>query len=112
VIGPKEASRRAEEGNRLGLSYLYDLDKFTLQDEMQDELSIGMEAADHENHYTIDGRYCGAVTRFINHSCDPNLETYAVASDRRDGKGYPCVRRDVLLVYEHGSDCGRYETGR
>jgi len=55
---------------------------------MQDELSIGMEAADHENHYTIDGRYCGAVTRFINHSCDPNLETYAVASDRRDGKVY------------------------
>jgi SET domain-containing protein len=38
--------------------------------------------------YTIDGRHCGTITRFINHSCDPNLATYAVASDRRDGKVY------------------------
>ncbi|KAF8542101.1 hypothetical protein BDD12DRAFT_942900 [Trichophaea hybrida] len=88
VIGPKEASRRAEAANKLGLSYLFDLDKFSLQDDMQDELSIGMEEPDHDNHYTIDGRDCGGVTRFINHSCDPNLETYAVASDRRDGKVY------------------------
>jgi len=63
----------------MNLSYLFDLDKFH----------------DHAGHVhpeevccTIDGRDYGTVSRFINHSCDPNLATYAVASDRRDGKIY------------------------
>ena len=103
VIGPKEASRRAEVAHELGLSYLFDLDKFSLQEDMQDELSVGMGGDGDGDHYTIDGRECGSVARFINHSCDPNLETYAVASDRRDGKVYDLAlftARDILPYEE------------
>ena len=88
VIGSEEAESRANEGNREGLSYLFDLDKFS---DLGDEGSTDELSRDHEDGnstYTIDGRKYGAVTRFINHSCDPNLNTYAVASDRRDGEIY------------------------
>jgi len=78
VIGPDEASRRAEAGDIKGTSYLFDLDKFD-DDSKIDELAI---------NYTIDGEHCGSVARFINHSCEPNLYAYAVMSDRRDGMVY------------------------
>lgn len=87
MIGPEEAESRASAGDREGLSYLFDLDKFERFDEdSTDELSRDHE--DNKKTYTIDGRMYGTVTRFINHSCDPNLDTYAVASDRRDGEIY------------------------
>lgn len=75
VIGPEEATRRADIGDLKGTSYLFDLDKFG------EERGASIT-------YTIDGEYCGSVARFINHSCDPNLVTFAVMSDRRDGLVY------------------------
>ncbi|KAI5813628.1 hypothetical protein BZA77DRAFT_320703 [Pyronema omphalodes] len=88
VIGPAETIARVALADELGESYLYDLDKFTFkEDNLQDEISVGMDI-DHNDHYTIDGRLCGSVARFINHSCDPNLDTYAVARNRRDYKVY------------------------
>jgi histone-lysine N-methyltransferase SUV39H len=103
VIGPAEATARAALGDKIGESYLYDLDKFTFcEDDLPDELSVGMES-DHNDHYTIDGRFCGSVARFINHSCDPNLDTYAVAGNRRDYKVYDLAfftSRDVAPYEE------------
>ncbi|KAI5855663.1 histone-lysine N-methyltransferase, H3 lysine-9 specific [Tricharina praecox] len=79
VIGPTETRRRADAGNEMNLSYLFDLDKFHEQ---------GEDVLAQDSCCTIDGRDCGAASRFINHSCDPNLLTYAVTSERQDGKIY------------------------
>lgn len=77
VIGPDEASRRADAGDIKGSSYLFDLDKFN-----------DNESDEPVTKYTVDGEHCGSIARFINHSCEPNLYTYAVMSDRRDGLVY------------------------
>lgn len=55
-------------------SFLYSLDKF--QDQLQDA------------HYVVDGEFMGGPTRFINHSCDPNLRQFTVTSFRGDLKVY------------------------
>lgn len=63
---------RCVEYHQTNLSYLFDLDKY---------------GKDYDN-YTIDSMDCGNVARFINHSCNPNLSVFAVASERRDREVY------------------------
>ncbi|RKF56168.1 Histone-lysine N-methyltransferase, H3 lysine-9 specific dim-5 [Golovinomyces cichoracearum] len=53
--------------------YLFALDKFT-DPNSSDERLRG-------EPYEIDGEYFGGPTRFINHSCDPNLRIFAVVRD-------------------------------
>lgn len=63
---------------------MFDLDYFDLEEG--------------EKRFTIDGRECGDITRFVNHSCDPNLLIYSVLSTRRDGKIYDLAmftKRDI-----------------
>ncbi|KAA8892998.1 hypothetical protein FN846DRAFT_980878 [Sphaerosporella brunnea] len=93
VITSEEADKRYGFGE--GVSYLFQLDKFStiLEKHHQDELSAGMAGAEEEDSgedspYCIDGKQCGSVARFINHSCQPNLDVYCVVSDRRDGRVY------------------------
>lgn len=73
VVGSREASRRAKINDKKGATYLFSLDKFDVP---------------RGKYHAIDGENCGGVTRFINHSCSPNLTAYAVVSDRRDWKVY------------------------
>ncbi|CAD6503387.1 BgTH12-03052 [Blumeria graminis f. sp. triticale] len=53
--------------------YLFALDKFT-DPNSSDERLRG-------EPYEIDGEYFAGPTRFINHSCDPNLRIFAVVRD-------------------------------
>jgi histone-lysine N-methyltransferase SUV39H len=55
--------------------YLFALDKFT-----------DPNAADERLHvpYEIDGEFMSGPTRFINHSCDPNLRIFAVVKHSAD----------------------------
>ncbi|CAG8542893.1 10582_t:CDS:2, partial [Ambispora leptoticha] len=66
VITKQESERLAEKYSAMGKSYLFDLDF--------------IEPA----HYTIDAFYQGNVTRFFNHSCDPNLVVYMVMTDNQN----------------------------
>jgi histone-lysine N-methyltransferase SUV39H len=110
VIGPEEAERRAKKASKRGISYLFDLDKFAL-DENEDEGAVGRSGLplDEEDPtvYTVDGQYYGGVTRFVNHSCDPNLWVYAVMSDRRDGKVYDLAlfTNRAIPAYEELTFC-------
>lgn len=61
VISSEESERRGKEYDAVGRTYLFDLD-FNEKD----------------NPYTIDAAKYGNVSRFINHSCDPNLGIWAV----------------------------------
>ena len=76
IITDAEASRR-EKGNNLKDSYLYSLDKFA------DTCGFSQEEM-----YVVDGQFYGNITRFINHSCEPNCRQYVVAYNRHDPKVY------------------------
>ncbi|KAG4301160.1 hypothetical protein PCK1_002470 [Pneumocystis canis] len=73
LICQAEAEVRGKKYDHVGITYLFDLDLF--EDQVDD-------------YYTIDAQYCGDVTRFINHSCDPNLAIYTVLRDKSDPKIY------------------------
>lgn len=73
LISQSEAETRGKKYDHVGVTYLFDLDLF------EDQV---------DEYYTIDAQYCGDVTRFINHSCDPNLAIYSVLRDKSDSKIY------------------------
>ena len=56
-------------------SYLFSLDKFP-------------EHLSEDEIYVVDGQYKGGATRFLNHSCDPNLRQYTVSSYRGNPQVY------------------------
>jgi len=64
VITKKEADRRESAFNADNMaSYLFSLDFF----------------ADDDSIYVVDGRKYGSVTRFMNHSCNPNCKLFSVS---------------------------------
>lgn len=71
VIKVEEGDARGAIYDKLGCSYLFDMDF------AQSELPI---------KYVIDSYILGNVSRFFNHSCSPNLEVYAVFYDSADNQ--------------------------
>ncbi|CAG8659619.1 12186_t:CDS:2 [Ambispora gerdemannii] len=69
IIMPKsEADALVPKYTQSGRSYLFDLDF-------------------HQPvFYTVDSNYFGNVTRFFNHSCDPNLSVYSILIESMDIK--------------------------
>ncbi|KAL7271362.1 hypothetical protein RUND412_005893, partial [Rhizina undulata] len=104
VICPEEAHRRATLGDRNGLSYLFDLDKF----EEPEESQLNGYDEPQKVKYTIDGQFCGGITRFINHSCDPNLDIYTVAWNRRDFSVYELALFTVRDIDPYEELCFSY----
>jgi len=68
MITSEEAEERGKKYDAEGRTYLFDLD-FNSQD---------------QNPYTCDAAFYGNVSRFINHSCDPNLNIFNVYVDCLD----------------------------
>lgn len=67
VITCEEAEKRGQEYDAVGRTYLFDLD-----------------FNDNDNKYSLDAAKCGNVSRFINHSCNPNVGVWAVWADCLD----------------------------
>ena len=78
MITDAEADRR-EKNNAGKDSYLFSLDKFKEDEE---------EPIPDEDIYVVDGEHMGGPTRFLNHSCDPNLRQFTVSLVRGDRKVY------------------------
>lgn len=78
VITNDEANRRREESSLAQRKdvYLFGLDKFS-NPESLDELLSGPPLE-------VDGEYMSGPTRFINHSCEPNLRIFARVGDHVD----------------------------
>ncbi|KAI9814448.1 MAG: hypothetical protein M1827_003304 [Pycnora praestabilis] len=77
IITVQEADRREAKNSRGKDSYLYTLDKFAADNEI-----------DEEDLYVVDGEFVGGVTRFINHSCEPNCRQFTVSYNHADPKIY------------------------
>ncbi|KAM7203408.1 histone-lysine N-methyltransferase [Naviculisporaceae sp. PSN 640] len=78
VITSQEADRRRQASNiaRRKDVYLFALDKFT-DPESPSELLRGPPLE-------VDGEYMSGPTRFVNHSCDPNMRIFARVGDHAD----------------------------
>ena len=68
VITSDVAEERGKKYDAEGRTYLFDLD-FNLGE---------------ENIYTVDAAFYGNLSRFINHSCDPNLSIFSVFINNLD----------------------------
>ena len=68
-------SRRAQnELSKKKEVYLFDLDKFHEDDDF-----------DHQDKmFVVDGEYLSGPTRFMNHSCDPNMRQFTVLYNHAD----------------------------
>lgn len=78
VINPEEADRRRAHSTIAQRKdvYLFALDKFSDPDSLDPRLAgPALE---------VDGEFMSGPTRFINHSCDPNLRIFARVGDRAD----------------------------
>lgn len=73
--------------------YLFDLDGT----EIKNEENLG-------NRYTVDSYSCGNWTRFVNHSCNPNMVVYSVVYDTIPDVNMPYVafvaRQDIAAGTE------------
>ncbi|KAI1825290.1 SET domain-containing protein [Xylaria intraflava] len=78
IITGKEANRRRAKSHIAQRKdvYLFALDKFSDPDSFDDRL----RGAPLE----VDGEYFAGPTRFINHSCEPNLRIFARVGDHAD----------------------------
>lgn len=78
VIRPEEAERRRHNSSKAQRKdvYLFGLDKFTDPDSIDQRL-VGAPLE-------VDGEFMSGPTRFINHSCEPNLRIFARVGDHAD----------------------------
>ncbi|KAK1532157.1 glycosyl hydrolase family 7 [Colletotrichum costaricense] len=78
IITPQEAQRRRDTSNIAQQKdvYLFALDKFT----DEDSPDMRLQGPPLE----IDGEFMSGPTRFINHSCEPNLRIFARVGDHAD----------------------------
>ncbi|KAK3672580.1 hypothetical protein LTR78_007631 [Recurvomyces mirabilis] len=78
VITNAEADVRESKAGKDKSSYLYSLDKF-----------VGdAEDLTPDTCYVVDGQFMGGPTRFINHSCEPNIRQYTVSYNKHDLRVY------------------------
>ncbi|CZR62020.1 related to histone H3 methyltransferase DIM-5 [Phialocephala subalpina] len=78
LLTPLEAQARRDqaESSQAKDVYMFALDKFSNDDDADDRL--------HGDPYEIDGEFMSGPTRFINHSCVPNLRNFAVVKNVAD----------------------------
>ncbi|KAF2211476.1 hypothetical protein CERZMDRAFT_43353 [Cercospora zeae-maydis SCOH1-5] len=81
--GRIDESRNAAEVQVDKSSYLFTLDKF-----VGDRDPANDQIVEKRDCYVVDGEHIGNVTRFINHSCEPNVRLYSVSYNKHDLKLY------------------------
>jgi len=86
IITNEEADRREARAGAGKASYLYSLDKEVCT--TCDDGCHSIQCLTPEDCYVVDGEFMGNVTRFINHSCQPNCRQYTVSYNKYDRRVY------------------------
>lgn len=89
IITDAEATVRERHAPPGKSSYLYNLDKYVCDP----ATCVGgtyhaINCVEEDNMYVVDGEFMGNATRFINHSCQPNLRQYTVSYNKYDRRVY------------------------
>lgn len=86
VITKAEADVREDAagfGSGASPSYLFSLDFLPNEDSDEDE-----DEDDEPDFYVVDGQRFGGLTRFMNHSCNPNCKMIPVSTNHGDSRIY------------------------
>lgn len=85
IITDEGATTREKDAvSGIKASYLYTLDKHAVEDDDDSDPN----APKRSECYVVDGELQGGPTRFINHSCDPNVRQFTVSYNKYDSKIY------------------------
>ena len=79
IITVTEAGKRDARRNIVDI-YTFALDKFNAENKHNEYAEL--------HQYVIDGEFCGGPSRFINHSCNPNVRIFSVSYHRDDPSLY------------------------
>jgi histone-lysine N-methyltransferase SUV39H len=111
LVPERNTDKRGRIYSKVGRTYLFDLDHWHIAKPPVDlaeldpvggadahKAATQMETEEIDSFYTVDAFHWGNFTRFINHSCDPNLIMGSVYYDDYDiRKPKLCItaRRDI-----------------
>jgi histone-lysine N-methyltransferase SUV39H len=79
VLTAKDGDKRGRVYDSIGMSYLFDMN----EPDETDEYDMKVQQSAYEDFFPlcVDAAYYGNESRFINHSCEPNLKSFNLVSD-------------------------------
>ncbi|KIO32252.1 hypothetical protein M407DRAFT_67079 [Tulasnella calospora MUT 4182] len=125
LLTDEEAHNRGLLYDKLGRTYLFNLDFVHLRDGLSSQKAPGSRESSAtaesdksawKSKYAVDAFHAGNHTRFLNHSCDPNIELYPIYTDDADLEkpllcAFTCknVQRGEELCFSYHSEEGEGE---
>ena len=75
----KEGDKRGKFYDKIGLNYLFDMN----DPDEDDQVEMRIQETMNENFFPlcVDATFYGNESRFINHSCEPNLKPFNLVVD-------------------------------
>lgn len=79
VLTAKEGDKRGRIYDQIGMSYLFDMNDA----DDSDEYDMSVQKSSYEDFFPlcVDAAYYGNESRFINHSCEPNLKSFNLVTE-------------------------------
>ena len=79
ILTAKEGDKRGRVYDKIGMSYLFDMN----EPDDTDEYDMQVQKSSYEDFFPlcVDAAYHGNESRFINHSCEPNLKSFNLVSE-------------------------------
>jgi histone-lysine N-methyltransferase SUV39H len=80
ILTAKEGDKRGKHYDQAGMSYLFDMNDHD-EDDDYDRKVQGSSSNEDFFPLCIDATFNGNESRFINHSCDPNLKSFNIVTE-------------------------------